>query len=230
MTAGSKILIGSIVVLSGVGVTIYFFGKPWIKGMIHKILITPRHQQLKSMFEASPVKNGAIIFLGDSITEGGNWAELFPEKSILNRGIGGDITAGVLARMDEIVRHQPYKLFIAIGTNDLAIGKKNAEIMTNYRAIIQKMLSASPGTKIYVQSVLPVGRRVIYGHNNKKIPLLNAEIKKMCMELQLPFIDLHFTFADSEGYLDDRFTNDKLHLLGVGYLAWKEEIEPLVME
>jgi len=230
MNAWIKVLLGILLFLFASGLLFFLFGRPWIKGLIHKKVMVPRHQQLISMFEACPVAEGAIIFVGNSITEGCHWSELFPEKTILNRGIGGDISGGVLARMDEIIRHQPSKLFIDIGTNDLAIGKSNAKVMANYRAIIQKVQTESPNTKIYVQSILPVGRRVFYGHDNLKIPPLNAEIKQMCDELQLTYIDLQPIFADSEGYLDERFTNDKLHLLGAGYLAWKEVIEQLVME
>jgi lysophospholipase L1-like esterase len=230
MNMGLKILLGVLLFLLAAGLLLFYFGGPWIKGLVHKKVIFPRHQQLKSMFEACPTTTGAIVFVGNSITEGGNWAELFPEKTILNRGIGGDISGGVLARMDEIIRHQPSKLFIAIGTNDLAIEKSNAEIMANYRAIIQKVQVESPDTKIYVQSVLPVGKHVVFGHDNKKIPPLNNDIKQMCEELQLTYIDLQPTFADSEGYLDKKFSNDNLHLLGAGYLAWKDVIEPMVME
>jgi hypothetical protein len=43
---------------------------------------------------------GAVVFLGDSITEG--WRTLatdFPNLKVANRGIGGDITSGVLYRL-----------------------------------------------------------------------------------------------------------------------------------
>jgi len=44
-----------------------------------------------------------IVFLGDSITEGGgNWNNYFGTKSVVNRGISGDTTLGVLARLNEI--------------------------------------------------------------------------------------------------------------------------------
>ena len=41
-----------------------------------------------SHFNNLPVKKGAIIFIGDSITEQCNWSELFDNPEILNRGIG----------------------------------------------------------------------------------------------------------------------------------------------
>ena len=172
--------ISLIINLLFIAVLIYLAinGRELIGKFVFKYIIEVRHQQKVSMFRTAPVSTGAIIFVGNSITEGGNWSELFPGKNILNRGIGGDISEGVLKRLDEIIRHQPSKLFICIGTNDLAKGVEQAIIIQNYRTILQTVKAQSPATKIYVQSVLPVGKNVIYGHSNEKIIPLNTEIKQ----------------------------------------------------
>ncbi len=205
-------------------------GKGILSNFFFKYVIQVRHEQKLSMFRASPVSTGAIVFLGNSITEGGNWSEMFPEKHILNRGIGGDISEGVLKRLDEIIRHQPSKLFICIGTNDIAKGVAQADILQNYRAILETVKAQSPATKIYVQSILPVGKDVIFGHSNKKIVPLNNEIKKLCIEMKITYIDLYPGFLNNEGFLNPIYTNDKLHLLGKGYLIWKGLIESYVNE
>lgn len=212
------------------GIYLAFNGRALVRDYVLKNIIDVRHQQKLSMFRAAPVNKGAIIFLGNSITEGGNWDELFPGKNILNRGIGGDITEGVLKRLDEVTRHQPSKLFICIGTNDIARGVAHATTMQNYRAILQQVQTNSPETKIYVQSILPVGKDVILGHNNEKIIPINNELKELCRSMQLTYIDLYPQFTDEAGYLKAAYTNDKLHLLGSGYLAWKELIEVYVNE
>ena len=205
-------------------------GKEILENFFFKYVIEVRHQQKLSMFRASPVSSGAIVFVGNSITEGGNWSELFPEKNIMNRGIGGDISEGVLKRLDEIIRHQPSKLFISIGTNDIAKGVEQTAILQNYRTILETVKAQSPATKIYVQSVLPVGKDVIFGHNNEKIVLLNTEIKKLCTQMKITYIDLYQSFIDNTGYLNPAYTNDKLHLMGKGYLVWKGLIEQYVNE
>jgi lysophospholipase L1-like esterase len=205
-------------------------GKQLIRNFFFKYVIEVRHDQKVSMFKATPVSNGAIVFLGNSITEGGNWSELFPDKHILNRGIGGDISGGVLKRLDEIVRHQPSKVFICIGTNDIAKGISQEVIIQNYRTILQTVKVQSPETKIYVQSCFPVGKDVFTGHNNEKVRLLNTEINKLCSELNVSYIDLYPSFTDETGYLNPEYTNDNLHLMGKGYLVWKRLIESLVNE
>jgi len=207
-----------------------FNGRKLAKKYVIKNVIAVRHEQKESMFRATPVSKGAIIFAGNSITEGCNWDELFPGKNILNRGIGGDITEGVLKRLDEIIRHQPSKLFICIGTNDLAAGIELATVIQNYRAILNEVKLKSPETRIYVQSVLPVGNSLIYGHKNEKIIPLNVEIKKLCSEMQLTYIDLYSSFIDKNDLLKPTYTNDKLHLMGKGYVLWKRLIESYVNE
>ena len=65
----------------------------------------------------------STLFLGDSLTEYGNWRELFPGLDIKNRGIAGDTTDGVLHRLDGITALSPDKIFLMIGINDLLMGR-----------------------------------------------------------------------------------------------------------
>ena len=68
----------------------------------------PDHgKEMRARFAAQPVTNGRTIFLGNSITEMGDWKTLTGDTTVLNRGIGGDITYGVLDRLDEVIRHRP---------------------------------------------------------------------------------------------------------------------------
>ena len=72
----------------------------------------------RSQFEALPKVADAVVFLGDSITEGGVWDEWFRELLTLNRGIGGDTVGGVLDRLDSAL-YEPRAISLLIGTNDL---------------------------------------------------------------------------------------------------------------
>jgi lysophospholipase L1-like esterase len=65
-------------------------------------------------------KPGSIVFLGDSITDFFRVNEFFPGVYVINRGISGDTTDGVLNRLAESVYElSPSKIFLMIGTNDL---------------------------------------------------------------------------------------------------------------
>ena len=71
-------------------------------------------------FKNDPIGQGKIVFLGNSITEaGGDWNVRFGTSNIVNRGISGDMTEGVLNRLDEIIHYKPIALFLLIGINDI---------------------------------------------------------------------------------------------------------------
>ncbi len=55
------------------------------------------------------------VMIGDSLTNYGEWHEIFPETSIVNRGIVGDTTYGVIRRLDSIINTKPDNAFIMLG-------------------------------------------------------------------------------------------------------------------
>lgn len=177
-------------------------------------------------FRQLPAAKKPVIFFGDSITQWGDWCEFLGKANILNRGIAGDNTNGLLARVEEVVRHRPAKLFILVGTNDLNKRMPAASIVANYRRIIGAVQEASPHTRIYVQSVLPINNQLIgrqyYSGTNEQITALNAMLKTMAAETGVTYINVYETLLDNTGQMDARYTYDGLHLSGEGYLKWVE--------
>ncbi|TCN65668.1 GDSL-type esterase/lipase family protein [Acetobacteroides hydrogenigenes] len=188
------------------------------------------YYQRATLFEKMTTKNNGVIFIGDSITDGGEWCTLFNNSSILNFGISGDGTEGVLARIDVAARLTPKKIFIMIGINDLAKGMSPDTIAKNIEKITDALKVRSPRTKVYLQSVLPVNAsfKMFDGHvsKGKEIIALNALIKTICEEKGYTFIDLYSSFKQSDSELmNPKYTNDGLHLLGDGYLLWSSLIK-----
>jgi lysophospholipase L1-like esterase len=184
------------------------------------------YDQKLSMFEQMPTPKNCIIWLGDSITDGGEWSELFPHYNTMNRGISADNTFGILYRLHEIIRRKPKKLFILIGINDIGKNIPDEVIVSNYRKIIDSLQLQTPSTKIYVQSILPTNNNFtnFKNHQNKTehIAFVNKELKKLCAEKEITYVNLHDAFLNPGGKLDEKYTNDGLHLTGEGYLKWKE--------
>lgn len=179
----------------------------------------------KEHFELLPNTPNSILFLGDSITDNAEWAELFGNNPrIKNRGIGGDDTDGVLGRLKEVTESQPSKIFIMIGTNDLAYGKTKEYVLQNYRKIVEQIIAESPNTKIFVQSILPVDEAMHPTRPNAAIKFINEHLKDMSQELGLIYIDLYTDF-EKEGVLNPDFSIDGLHLNGKGYEVWKNIIQ-----
>lgn len=188
--------------------------------------IPEHYAQRIAVFEQEPVVTGKIIFLGNSITEGGNWKKLLNDTTVINRGIGGDITFGVLKRLDDVIKRQPSKLFLLIGINDIGKDIPDAVIADNIRKIILRVQEESPSTKIYVQSIMPVNPDVqnFPQHYDKQEHIIstNKLIKKVAEDTHCTYINIHDLFTDKQGKLDAKYTKDGLHLTaeGDGYEKW----------
>jgi lysophospholipase L1-like esterase len=184
------------------------------------------YDQKLSMFEQMPTPKDAIIWLGDSITDGGEWSELFPSYNTMNRGISADNTFGILYRLHEIIRRKPKKIFILIGINDIGRNIPDEVIISNYCKIIDRLQQQTPLTKIYIQSILPTNNNFtdFKNHQNKTehVLFVNKELQKMCIEKKITYVNLYDALIDADGKLDKRYTNDGLHLTGEGYVKWKE--------
>jgi lysophospholipase L1-like esterase len=195
-----------------------------------KLPYPARYFYHKSIYESLPDEENEIIFLGDSITDYGEWGELFKDLKIKNRGIQGDRTDGILKRLPEVVSSSPQKIFLLVGYNDLSKGVKIDAIVTNYEKIIKTIKIRSPRTQIYIQSVLPVNYHFYKGRvKNRDVIQLNQQLKQLSEKYDAIYLDLYSIFCDADQQLRaDYAGKDGLHLNGKAYLRWKSFLENYV--
>lgn len=193
------------------------------------------YQQRVSLFRLLPKEPGQIVFLGNSITDGAEWDELFPGSApIINRGISGDMTAGILNRLDEVTDRKPSKIFLLIGTNDLAHGLSTDSVLFNIFLIAKLIHKNSPLTRLYIQSIFPVNayyhKFASHTGNMTKIRSINQALSANAAKLNYTYIDVFTELKGPDGLLDIHLTNDGLHQKGPGYMRWKHLIYPYVMD
>lgn len=184
-----------------------------------------RYKEQVAKFQADVKSKKDVVFLGNSITAGTDWAKLLHLPNAKNRGISGDITFGVLERLDEIITGKPAKVFVLIGINDISRNIPDSLILRNYNQIISRIRSGSKRTKIYFYTLLPVNSsfekfKNHYG-KDEHILWLNEQIRKMAAK-QVIIIDLYPKFLDENDHLKAGLTKDGLHLNGEGYQLWAE--------
>lgn len=185
----------------------------------------PEHRQPRlDQFAREPVVAGRTIFLGNSITEMGNWKKVLNDTTVINRGIGGDITYGVLSRLNDITDRKPSKLFILLGINDIGKDIPDVVIADNYLKIVKEIHAKSPQTKIYVQSILPVNSTMPHfpQHYDKQEHVLavNKMLRANAKIGDYTFIDIFHLFVDANQRLDSRYTYEGLHLRPEAYPIW----------
>jgi lysophospholipase L1-like esterase len=194
----------------------------------------PYYIHKNSQFKILPKIENAIVFLGDSITDEGEWTELFAnvniKNNIQNRGISGDTTTRTLRRLDIILESQPRQVFLMVGINDLINAKKTVdETIAGYKKILMQFQAETPNTSVFIQSVLPVNNQVyVFWQDNQKVISLNLKLKAIAQEFNYQYIDIFSSLLDSQGELDAKYTTDGLHLNGQAYLVWKAAIEKYI--
>lgn len=193
------------------------------------------YYQKASLFEKLKIGEKDIVFLGNSITDGCEWSELFNDSNIKNRGISGDIVQGVYERLDPIIKGHPKKIFLLIGINDVSHDLKADTIVRAIAKVVVKIKKESPKTKLYVQSVFPVnedfGKYLGATKKGGEVIEINSALKQMCKQRKVKYIDVYtHLVAKESGKLDPKFTNDGLHLLGEGYIVWKSILDKYINE
>jgi lysophospholipase L1-like esterase len=210
-----------IIALSSITMTVYSQTAQW-----DSTYRPAAYKNKVEQFKSYPNTSKDIIFLGNSLTANTDWAELLGLANLKNRGISGDITFGVLERLDEIIEGKPEKVFILIGINDISRNIPDSLILMNHKKMVSRIKAGSPLTKIYLQTLLPTNNTFdkFKNHYNKEQHILgvNEALKKLAVIEKVTLIDLYPHFLDSNKRLDEKYTIDGLHLNVLGYTKWKE--------
>jgi len=184
-----------------------------------------KYKEIVTKWKTEPQSNNDFIFLGNSITAGTDWAKLLNLPQAKNRGISGDITFGVLERLQDVIDGKPKKVFILIGINDISRNIPDSIILDNYKKIISRIRKGSKKTQIYFNTLLPVNSsfekfKNHYG-KDEHILHINDELRKMKAK-KVTIIDLYPQFLDKENHLRAELTKDGLHLIPEGYKVWAD--------
>ncbi|MCU1420881.1 MAG: hypothetical protein JWN36_532 [Microbacteriaceae bacterium] len=165
--------------------------------------------------------DNTVLFLGDSITAGGDWSAWFPDVNALNFGIGGNTTDDVLARLDTVVAADPDEIIMLIGTNDFGTRQNVEHLVRNVQTILVDLRKELPGSRMLVQSVMPRGREFA-----DRIQEANIHLRQFSSTVHAQYLDLWPALALEDGEINPLYSDDRLHLTPAGYEAWLGELRP----
>ena len=169
--------------------------------------------------------NADLVMFGDSITEWAPWADIFRDVSMVNRGLAGDTTTGMLRRIDTTLNVKPKLVCFMAGINDLAQGYDVEHIYQNYIDMLE--VWQENDIRILAQSTLYVGSK-LQGLNSS-VELLNSKISEYCSLQGIAFLDVNSVLSPNK-LLSNEYSCDDLHLNAKAYQAWAEVLQPTIAE
>ncbi|KAA5539615.1 DUF1080 domain-containing protein [Roseiconus nitratireducens] len=185
----------------------------------------------RTTFQANrDAKQGAVVFLGDSITQG--WGDDFrgalPSVSKANRGISGDTTRGMLSRLDQdVLQLDPAAVVLLMGTNDLEEGAEPETIAGNVQRIVQALKQHDPKMPIVLCEVFPSSsEKARPADKIKQINQLYRDLAKG--DPQITVLDTWTLFADDSGNAKAAEFPDLLHPNAKGYAKWEAALRPIL--
>ena len=178
------------------------------------------------------VNNGDIVFMGGKQVSDCAWHELFDNCKIKNRGVPGARIGNELTRLDAILEHTPFQLFLLFGIDDLQAGLSPDSVMGQYEKFVQFARERSPMTEVVILSVLPVNSNLPNSKMKIKkedIEELNQKLKEFALNNGIVFLNLHDDFCDAYGSLNMFYSaGDGFLLNATGYDMWRERIKSFV--
>lgn len=164
-----------------------------------------------------------VAFLGDSLTDGYDLAKYYPQYVTANRGIGGDTTFDLEARLQVSVYDLKPKVAVML------IGANNTDTMfENYEDILRGLKENLPDTKVVLLSLTAMGGEH-WGAKNQLAAYNNVTIKLLAEKYGYTFVDLYTPLYDvSIREVYDGYTTDGGHLTHQGYTVVTAQIMPVL--
>lgn len=164
-------------------------------------------------------KDRPVLVLGDSHTAQLDWGAMVGEVRVAARGIPGDTSSGLLARLPDYASAKPETAVVWIGTNDLMAGIPPQQIAANIDQTILA-LKAQEIPRVVVLGVVPFARWIEDGESlNAQVSTINTALESACSAHGATFLDPGEVLRDEQGFLCKTKTSDGIHLNVRGYQA-----------
>lgn len=180
-----------------------------------------RNQEYRrlSLFEHFSPEND-YVFVGDSLTEAGEWNDFFPNRSVANRGVNGDSVSDVLDRLDSIISVSPNFAFLMIGVNDIHRSVAVEDIYSQYIYLCESLEKNQ--IEVIIQSTIQCVRDVC-GNKVEQINKLNKMLAEYAGSSDTRYLFLEE--LSSRTGLPSKYSYDGVHLNGNGYVQWVDNID-----
>lgn len=188
-------------------------------------------QNRQAFWRERSLKQHAVVFAGDSLV--GGWKTLdrdFPGLKVANRGIGGDVSRGLVFRWKEdVLDLEPKAVVVLVGANDLSAHQSPDATAANIALMLDAASQQTP--------MLPVILCTVPPRNAPKAPTKPGALAELNRKIQnltqgrknVTVLDLYSMFVTDGGAPDERyFQRDGLHFNSAAYARWHDALIPVL--
>ena len=181
----------------------------------------PLRQANSQVQQAASEGKPDIVILGDSIAA--RWPErplkmALGSSSLVKLGVGGDKTQNALWRLNEpaFSAWRPKKVYLVIGTNNLAARDPACAIVAGILAIVDKIDKTWMNPEITIIGIMPRGAKFDF-RDADRIAINNDLKSAASKNNKVRFIDPSANIVCSPSQPCENFGKDHLHPTGAGY-------------
>lgn len=137
--------------------------------------------------------------------------------------------SGKTGTLEDFLREKEYgKIYLSTGINELGRGTTE-DFIGKYQEVVDRLREMEPEAIIVLQAIMKVSREqnekdAIF--NNSNIEARNRAIATLADNTRVFYIDVNTAVCDEEGNLEESFTYDEIHLLGV----YNEKVKQFLLE
>lgn len=163
------------------------------------------------------MKQGTLLFLGDSLLADFNWQERITHFKVINLSIPGETAQGLLDRLPSIQEEvtDPHIILIMTGTNNLLMEDYN--FIQTIRQIVVYLSRCYPAADVIINSLAPLK---ISWLDKEEIKQLNSSMEALSLKSGCCFLDIYSKFSSR----NKLFQADGIHFTETGYNLWAKSI------
>jgi lysophospholipase L1-like esterase len=168
-----------------------------------------------------------LLMLGDSLAEWGDWESLLPQFRVINRGIAGERTEELSARLvreiDAVLDDgtEPEYILLMTGTNNLLMGSPYFPVIL--QSMLPRLTDICPTSSITLNSLMPMR---LHSPVRESITAANNELRDVAKRSGCRFLDMTGPFTEQcLPVTKPCFLDDGVHLSTRGYQVWAKAIK-----
>lgn len=185
-------------------------------------------------WSAQEVKPTDVLFIGDEVVHGGEWAELLGSPDVKNRGTQwgyGGISLPDWERAVETIltanperKQAPRMIMLNIGLNETNSTMAPDSVAMAYKRVIDRIRQLAPTTALVITSQLPT---LNADHNTARVTPVNNALRSLAQAEGIRYADLYTPLIGPDGAARPDMVKQN-YIYARGYNAIAQVLAPIV--